>query len=166
MTASTLTYISYFFYFKFFCLGLCCGLLLGIVYYFWKLHLFSEWLERWKHWWGIVPVFSLLGKSRKQWKKIDKLLKEPYQSSWKLAVIKAEAIVKKTLNLMGYSGDDFVKILEELKFRSYQNLEVLYQLHNIREKIIRDKNFSLDQNRAKEITLIYKEFWNELLNSL
>jgi len=158
--------IVYFFYFKFFCLAICCGLLIGIIYYFWKLRLFTKYAERWQNWWGIFPVFSLSGKSQKEWKKIDKLLKESYQSSWKLAVLKAEAIVKKTLNFMGYAGDDFTKILEELKFRGYQNLEVLFQIHNIRGEIIEDKNFSLSQNRAKEIVSIYKKFWNELLNTL
>lgn len=145
---------------------MCCGLLIGIIYYFWKLRLFTKLAERWQNLVGIAPAFSLSGKSQKEWKKIDKLLKEPYQSSWKLAVLKAEAIVKKTLNFMGYAGDDFTKILEELKFRGYQNLEVLFQLHNIREKIIEDKNFSLSQDRAKEIVHIYKKFWNELLNTL
>lgn len=158
--------ITYFLYFKFFCLAICCGLLIGAIYYSWKLRLFTKWIESWRNWWGIVPVFSLSGKSRKEWKKIDELLKEPYQSSWKLAVLKAEAIVKKTLNFMGYAEDDFTKILDELKFRGYQNLEILFELHNIREKIIGDKNFSLSQNRAKEIVHIYKKFWEDLLNTL
>ena len=158
--------LTYFFYFKFFCLAMLCGFFIGIVYYFWKLHLFTKWIESWKNWWGIVPVFSLSGKSRKEWEKIDKLLKEPYQSSWKIAVLKAEAIVKKALNFMGYAGDDFIKILDELKFRGYKNLEVLLQLHSIREEIINNNNFSLDQKRAKEIINIYKKFWDELLNTL
>lgn len=158
--------IIYFFYFKFFCLAMCCGLLIGIVYYFWKLRLFTKWTERLQNWWRIFPVFSLSGTSQKEWEKIDRLLKESYQSSWKLAVLKAEAIVKKILDFMGYAEDDFTKILEELKFRGYQNLEVLYQIHNIRGEIIENKNFSLSQNRAKEIVRIYKKFWNELLNTL
>jgi len=158
--------LAYFFYFKFLCLAISCGLLIGIIYYAWKLRLFTKWAEIWQSWWGIVPVFSLSGKSRKGWKKIDELLKEPHQSSWKLAVLKAEAIVEKTLNLMGYAESDFTKILDELKFRGYQNLEILSNLHNIREKIIGDQNFSLSQNRAKEIVRIYKKFWEELLNTL
>lgn len=158
--------IIYFFYFKFFCLAMCCGLLIGIVYYFWKLRLFTKWTERLQNWWRIFPVFSSFGTSQKEWEKIDRLLKESYQSSWKLAVLKAEAIVKKILDFMGYAEDDFTKILEELKFRGYQNLEVLYQIHNIRGEIIENKNFSLSQNRAKEIVRIYKKFWNELLNTL
>lgn len=156
----------YFFYFKFLCLAISCGLLIGTIYYAWKLRLFTKWAETWQNWWGMVPVFSLSGRSRKGWKKIDELLKEPHQSSWKLAVLKAEAIVKKTLNFMGYVGSDFTKILDELKFRGYQNLEILSNLHNIREKIIGDKNFSLNQNRAKEIVRIYERFWEELLNTL
>ena len=158
--------LTYFFYFKIFSLAMCCGLLIGTVYFVWKLHFFSKHIERLQNWWEIVPVFSLSGKSRKEWKNIDQLLKEPYQSSWKLAVIKAEAVVKKTLSFMGYSEDDFVKNLEELKFRNYQNLDVLLGLHGIREKIIGDKNFSLNQDRAKEIVFIYKKFWSELLNTL
>jgi len=158
--------LIYFFYFKIFCLVICCGLLIGTAYLFWKLRFFSKYVEKWQNWWGIVPVFSLSGKSRKEWKKINQLLKEPYQSSWKLAVIKAEAVVKKTLSFMGYPEDDFVKNLEQLKFRNYQNLDVLLGLHNIRERIIGDKNFSLTQDRAKEIVFIYKKFWNELLNTL
>jgi len=157
---------TYFFYFKIFCLIMCCGLLVGAIYLFWKLRIFSKYIERLQNWWGIVPVFSLSGKSRKEWKKIDQLLKEPYQSSWKLAVIKAEAVVQKTLSFMGYSKDDFVKNLEELKFRNYQNLDILLGLHDIREKIIGDKNFSLDQDKAKEIVHIHKKFWDELLNTL
>jgi len=138
--------LIYFFYFKIFCLVICCGLLIGIAYLCWKLRFFSKYVEKWQNWWGIVPVFSLSGKSRKEWKKISQLLKEPYQSSWKLAVIKAEAVVKKTLSFMGYPEDDFVKNLEQLKFRNYQNLDVLLGLHNIRERIIGDKNFSLTQD--------------------
>jgi hypothetical protein len=62
---------------------------------FLEIAFFSKHIERLQTWWGIVPVFSLSGKGRKEWQKIDQLLKEPYQSSWKLAVIKAEAVVKK-----------------------------------------------------------------------
>ncbi len=164
----------YFIYFKIFALILNVIFLIGIIYYFCKLKIFSQWKEKWQDWRGIVPAIASSEKSRKQWQKVDKLLAEPYESSWKLAVIQAEAIVKKTLNLMGYSGagaaekteDDFINILEELKLRRFQNLEILYQLHQVRQKIIEDKNFPLTQNKAKEIINIYKKFWDELLDIL
>lgn len=162
----------FFIYLKILSLILSALFLIGVIYYFRKLKVFSKWKEKWQDWWGIVPELSSSNKNRKEWQKINKLLSEPYESSWKLAVIKAEGIVKETLNLMGYSGfgaadqeqDDFIKILEELKLRNYQNLEVLYQLHQIRQKIIEDKDFSLEQNKAKDVVNIYKKFWSELLN--
>lgn len=163
----------FFIYFKIISLILSALFLIGIIYYFRKLKIFSKWREKWQNWWGVVPEVSSSNKNRKEWQTINKLLSEPYESSWKLAVIKAEGIVKETLNLIGYSGfgaankeeqDDFIKILEELKSRNYQNLEVLYQLHQIRQKIIEDKDFSLEQNRAKDVVSIYKKFWEELLN--
>jgi len=162
----------FFIYIKIISLVLCALFLIGIIYYFKKLKLFSKWKEKWQNWWGVIPEISSSNKNRKEWQKINKLLSEPYESSWKLSVIKAEAIVKETLNLMGYSGfgvanqeqDDFIKILEELKLRNYQNLEILHQLHQVRQKIIEDKDFSLEQNKAREIVGIYKKFWEELLN--
>jgi hypothetical protein len=162
----------FFIYLKIISLILCVLFLIGVIYYFKKLKILSKWKEKWQDWWGIVPEISSSNKNRKEWNKVYALLLEPYESSWKLAVIKAEAIVKETLNLMGYSGfgaadqkqDDFTRILEELKLRNYQNLETLHQLHQVRQKIIEDKDFSLEQNKAKEIVDIYKKFWEELLN--
>ncbi|MDD5760652.1 MAG: hypothetical protein PHF45_01185, partial [Candidatus Pacebacteria bacterium] len=161
-------------YFKIFALILCGIFLIGIIYYFSKLKIFSKWKEKWQDWWGIIPGMASSSKNRKEWQKINELLIEPYESSWKLAVIQAEAIVKKTLNLMGYSGsgaikktdDDFINILEELKLRNFQNLGILYQIHQIRQKIIEDKNFPLSQNKAKEIVGTYKKFWEELTDIL
>jgi hypothetical protein len=162
----------YFIYIKIISLVLCALFLIGVIYYFKKLKVFSKWREKWQNWWGVIPEISSSNKNRKEWQKINKLLSEPYESSWKLAVIKAEAIVKETLNLMGYSGfgvanqeqDDFIKILEELKIRNYQNLEILHQLHQVRQKIIEDKDFSLEQDKARGMVDIYKKFWEELLN--
>jgi hypothetical protein len=162
----------FFIYLKILSLILCALFLIGVIYYFKKLKILSKWKEKWQDWWGIVPEISSSNKNRKEWNKVYTLLLEPYESSWKLAVIKAEAIVKETLNLMGYSGfgaadqkqDDFTRILEELKLRNYQNLEILHQLHQVRQKIIEDKDFSLEQSKAKEIVDIYKKFWEELLN--
>ena len=164
----------YFIYFKILALILCVISLIGIIYYVRKLKVISKWKEKWQEWWGISPSMVSTNRSRKEWQKIEKFLAEPYESSWKLAVIQAEAIVKKTLNVIGYSGsrinnqnkDDFLNILGELKLRNYQNLEILCQLHQIRQKIIEDKNFSLTQSKAKEIAGIYKKFWEELLEVL
>ena len=82
--------------------------------------------------------------------------------------------MKKTLILIGYTGkqiknlkeDEFLNILEELKLRNYQNLNIIFDIHEIRQRIIEDKNFPLDQNKAKEIVKIYKNFWQELLEAL
>lgn len=159
-------FINYFFYFKFFCLAMSCGFLIGIIYYAWRLRLFSQWAKSWKDWWGIVPVFSLSGQSRREWKKVDRLLEEPYESSWKIAVLKAEATVQKTLNFMGYAGEDFLKTLNDLKLRGYKNLEILSELHQTQERIVQDKNFSLTQKRAREIVDVYKKFLDELIETL
>lgn len=168
------TIFIYFVYIKIIALIFIALFLIGIFYYIKKLKIICKWKEKWQDWWGIIPSIDSTSKSQKKWQAIEQFLSEPHESSWKLAVIQAESIVKKTLILIGYTGkqiknlkeDEFLNILEELKLRNYQNLNIIFDIHEIRQRIIEDKNFPLDQNKAKEIVKIYKNFWQELLEAL
>jgi len=99
--------ITYFFYFRL--LGFCLSLffLWGVVYYFRKLKIFARQRSKWRRKWGKDSLSDILPQSKKQWKVVEKLLTEPHQSSWKLAVLQAEGIVTKTLRQIGVLGDTF-----------------------------------------------------------
>jgi len=158
--------ITYFFYFRL--LGLCLSVffLAGVVYYFRKLKIFARQRSKWRRKWGKDSLSDILPQSRKQWKVIEKLLTESYQSSWKLAVLQAEGIVTKTLRQLGFLGETFTQQLQELQKQGYRNLNILEGLHQVRERIVNDKNFSLSLDIAKEIVTTYQKFWKEILNSL
>ena len=80
--------------------------------------------------------------------------------------MQAEGIVTKTLRQLGFLGETFTQQLQELQKQGYRNLNILEGLHQVRERIVNDKNFSLSLDIAKEIVTTYQKFWKEILNSL
>jgi len=138
----------------------------GIIYYFRKLKIFSHWRERWRRKWGLSSLSDLFSRSNKQWKKTESLLEEPYQASWKLAVLQAEGIVERTLKQIGFQGNNFSQQIQELQKQGYRHLDILSELHQKKEKILKDKNFSLSLAQAKETVAVYKAFWKEVIDSL
>jgi hypothetical protein len=141
-------------------------LFIGIIYYARKLKIVSKKLENIRNWFGVNPFLSSSSKSRRQWKEIEELLEETYQSSWKLAVIKSDALVENFLKQIGYQGEKFDELLESLKLRGYQNLEILRGTHQVCEEILNNKDYSLSQNEAKSIVSLYQKFWKELSESV
>jgi len=140
--------------------------LIGIIYYAKKLNIVSKKLEDIRNWFGVNPFLTSSSKSRRQWEEIENLLEEPYQSSWKLGVVKADALVEKFLKQLGYQGQKFEKLLETLKLRGYQNLEILRGTHQVCAEILNNKNYSFSQKEAKNIVCIYKRFWDELVENI
>ncbi|MDD2678071.1 MAG: hypothetical protein WC288_02735 [Candidatus Paceibacterota bacterium] len=138
---------------------------IGIIYYLKKLNLFLSWKEKCLTFFNFRPPPSSFN-DKKQWLEIRNLLEEPYQSSWKLAVMKAETLVEKILRTMGYPEEDFEKQLKELKLRGYKNLEVLQEIYKIKKEIAEKENYFLSQKEAKNIVAILKKFRDELVNSL
>ncbi|MFA5392111.1 MAG: hypothetical protein WC306_00220 [Candidatus Paceibacterota bacterium] len=141
-------------------------LFVGIIYLTKKLNIVSKKFEGIRNWFGINPFLSSSSKSRRQWKEIEDLLEEPYQSSWKLAVIKSDALVENFLRKLGYQGKNFEELLETLKSRGYQNLEILQGTHQVCKEILSNKDYGLSQKEAENIVAIYKRFWNELVENI
>jgi len=140
--------------------------LIGIIYYVRKLSLVSKKLENIRNWFGVNPFLSSSSKSRRQWEEIENLLEEPYQSSWKLGVIKADALVENFLKQLGFQGQKFAELIETLELRGYQNLQILRGTHQVCEEILSNKNYSLSQKEAENIVAIYKRFWDELMENI
>ena len=140
--------------------------LLGIIFYARKLNLVSKKLENIRNWFGVNPFLTSSSKSRRQWEEIENLLEETYQSSWKLGVVKADALVENFLKQLGYQGKKFDELLETLKLRGYQNLEILRGTHQVCEEILNNKDYSLSQKEAENIVSLYKRFWDELVENI
>ncbi len=156
----------YFFFFRLSGLILSIFFIIGIIYYFRKLKIITNWQNKWRAKLGISSLSTLFSRSNRQWKKIDNLLREPYQSSWKLAVLQAEGIVERTLKQIGFRGENFAQQITELEKRGYRNLNILSDLYQKKEKIISDNNFTISLEQAREMVNIYRAFWKEVIDSL
>ena len=154
------------YYLKLISLILILVFLIGIIIYSKKLKVFAKKIRNIKDWFGINPLRGSSSKSRRDWKEIQNLIEECYQSSWKLAVIKADALIENFLKQLGFSGNNFAELLESLKLRGYQNLELLKGTHQVCEEILSNKDYNISQKEALHIIAIYKRFWDELVENI
>ncbi len=152
----------FFFYLKIISLVLICLFAAGIFWYAKKLKIIPKKIENFKNWLGVNPFLESSSKSKREWQAIRTLIEEPYESSWKLAVLKTDSLLERFLKQIGFQGDTFEELLDSLRLRGYQNLELLKGAHQVAEEILKNKDYSLSQKEALSIISIYKKFWDEL----
>jgi len=141
-------------------------LLWGIIYYARKLKIFPKKIEQIKAWFGLNEVFETPSKSKKQWQAIEELLLENYSSSWKLAVVKADALIENLLKQLGFKGKNLEELINSLKLRGYQNLNLLEGAHTVSKEILANRDYSISQKEAQSIVEIYKKFWQEIVEQI
>ncbi|MGB9763222.1 MAG: hypothetical protein ACPLW7_04360 [Minisyncoccia bacterium] len=141
-------------------------LLWGIIYYTKKLKIFSKKIEQIKAWFGINDVYETPSKTKKQWEIIDELLLENYSSSWKLAVLKADALIENLLKQIGFKGDTLDELINSLKLKGFKNLEILSGAHEVSKEILTNRDYNISQKEARNIVEIYKKFWQEIIDQI
>jgi hypothetical protein len=108
-----------------------------------------------------VPV-RFKGKFMKKWSEIMKRMESGSVSHYKAAILEADSVVDEILEKIGYSGKNMTERLEAVNEIQIENIEDLKKAHEIRNKIIHDKNFEIDLEEAKEIISIYETFLKEI----
>lgn len=141
-------------------------LLWGIIHYARKLKILPKKIEQIKAWFGLNEVFETPSKSKKQWQAIEELLLENYSSSWKLAVVKADALIENLLKQLGFKGNNLDELINSLKLRGYQNLNLLEGAHAVSKEILANRDYSISQKEAQSIVEIYKKFWQEIIEQI
>lgn len=156
-------FLKVYYFLKYFCFFGSFILLGFVIYYFKKLELFKEWKKELKEKFGVLPLPSV---KNKKWQKIEKLLKEEFPSSWKIAVIESLEIVKEALKSLGYKGKNFSEILEELKNQGFRNLEILEESIKYAQLLIDNPQKEISLNEARKNVLIFKKFYEDLLSTI
>ena len=141
-------------------------LLWGIIHYARKLKILPKKIEQIKAWFGLNEIFETPSKSKKQWQAIEELLLENYSSSWKLAVVKADALIENLLKQLGFKGNNLEELINSLKLRGYQNLNLLEGAHTVSKEILANRDYSISQKEAQSIVEIYKKFWQEIIEQI
>lgn len=141
-------------------------LLWGIIYYARKLKIFSKKISQIKAWFGINEIHDTSSKSKKQWQLIEELLSENYNSSWKLAVVKADSLIENFLKQLGIKGNNFEELIQSLRLKGYQNLNLLEGAHQVSKEILINRDYNVSQKEARTIVNIYKKFWQDIIEQI
>ena len=97
-------------------------------------------------------------KTVKQWGGIKDRLKSGNTSQYKAAILEADKMADKILAGIGYKGDNMGERLEKANQSQIDNLEELKKAHELRNRVIYEKNFAITKKEAKEAIDIYGEF--------
>lgn len=106
------------------------------------------------------PLVSA-GRLLSEWKEIESRLSSGNPSAYKVAVFEADAFVDKVLAEMGYSGSDAGERLASIDPGHFSGIGGLLEAHEIRNRIVHDRAFSLDQSEARRVLSLYRNLLEE-----
>lgn len=105
-----------------------------------------------------MPTVSK-NKMRKRWRKVEDLLKSGNPSQYKLAIIEADAIADEILGGIGYKGANMMEKLEQVGTAHLDDhLESLKGVHQIRNRIVHEADFRVDERLARTAVGVYENF--------
>ncbi|HOW60932.1 MAG TPA: hypothetical protein P5548_04655 [Candidatus Moranbacteria bacterium] len=106
-------------------------------------------------------------KMGKRWDEVMKRLKSNEASQFKVAIIEADSIADGILSELGYKGANMMEKLEQVGTSHLDDhLEALKGAHQLRNRVVNEPDFEVDERLAKAEIGIYENFlrYLELLN--
>ncbi|EKE19083.1 MAG: hypothetical protein ACD_9C00144G0001 [uncultured bacterium] len=98
-------------------------------------------------------------KMQKRFEVIKARLKSESVSQYKVAIIEADAIADEVLGGIGYKGADMNEKLEQVGTAHLDDhLEALKGAHEIRNRIVHETDFEVDQRMATAVVGVYENF--------
>jgi len=105
-----------------------------------------------------VPLVTK-SKMQKRWDKIKDRLKTGNISQYKVAIIEADALADEILGGIGYKGANMTEKLEQIEPTHIDDhLESLKGAHQVRNRIVHEENFEIDERLAKAVIGVYENF--------
>ena len=101
-------------------------------------------------------------KASKEWQGIKKRLENENISQYKAAILEADRIADDILSKIGYKGKNMAERLKQVKSGQLENVEDLKDAHKVRNRIIYEKDFTIDKKTAENIIKIYEDLLKDL----
>ena len=108
-----------------------------------------------------MPAVSK-NKALKKWQNVKDRLKSGNVSQYKAAVLEADRIADDILSKIGYKGKNMAERLEQVKPGQLEHIEDLKNAHEVRNRIIYEKDFMIDKETAEKIIEVYEDLLKEL----
>lgn len=100
-------------------------------------------------------------KTRERWSNIRSRLRSDNESEYKVAIIEADNIIDDLIGRMTYPGANMGERLSNVPPGQIESLEELKKAHDVRNRIIHEKDFRVSQEYAEEILGKYEAFLDE-----
>ncbi|QQR77068.1 MAG: hypothetical protein IPJ67_02840 [Candidatus Moraniibacteriota bacterium] len=97
----------------------------------------------------------------KEWKSLEARLASGQPSEYKVALLEADAFVNKVLSEMGYEGKDAGERFSAIPPGHFSGLGGLIEAHEIHNRIVHERDFSLEQSEATRILSLYRDVLEE-----
>ncbi len=110
---------------------------------------------------GTTMPLTSKKKMKKRWEKIEKRLNTNNLSQYKVAILEADNLVNEILIKIGYKGNNMMERLKNVDKNQIEEIDNLINSHQIRNKIIYDKNFIIEKEYAHKIIIPYRNFMEE-----
>lgn len=105
-----------------------------------------------------LPLVSK-SKLQKRWDKVKSRLDSDSPSQYKVAIIEADAIAEEILDGIGYKGANMSEKLDQVGAAHLDDhLEALQGAHQIRNQIVHEIDFVIDQRMATAVIGVYENF--------
>lgn len=111
---------------------------------------------------GAVRPLMSPAAAEKRWKEITSRLDGQNISHYKVAVLEADAFIENLIGQMGYEGKNFKERLEHIPDGKIISLQSLREAHEVRNRIVREEDFALSHDDAKETLTKYQKLLEEL----
>lgn len=108
-----------------------------------------------------IPVSSK-NKMLKRWESVLERMRSGNISQYKVAIIEADNIANEILALVGYKGNNLAEKLVTANPDQLPNIEELKKSHEIRNLIVHEKDYPVDEESAKEAVKAYEKLLHDL----
>ncbi len=136
------------------------ALFAGIVYVIAKLHLVGAGMEK------LSEVIGKKDLSRRRsvraWQRVEQRMALGDEAQVKLAVIEADKILDEILKMAGLRGETMADRLKKLTPAQLSNIENVWQVHKIRNRIVHEPDYHLAHADAAYAVDIYRVALKEL----
>ena len=136
-------------------------LLIVIVIFIMRTH-YLQWLFVQDFWEFLT--FRPFGAKRitKIWNRITNRLSAGTESESKMAIIEADDLLDASLKRMGFAGQTLEEKLGKLTSATVGNLNDVYAAHKVRNNIVHNPDYRLNQDEARTVLEAYQRAFNSL----
>lgn len=92
-----------------------------------------------------------IGKFQKRWNKVNQQVAGDNPNGWSAAVLECSQMLNEVLKAIGYEGDSLGERLNNLSPTQVEGVEKLKVVNEVKNKIVLDPNFKINQKEAEVI---------------